>query len=315
MPSPYQSGLLVGFVAGAAVMAAGVLVLRPAPAESRPPAPVLAPAAPDPQLQEENQRLSKRLEELERARSTPPAAASPAAAPKPEKPAAASVVDLFGKLVESGLAGFRSPKFAETLEAVKREGTPAIGTLSEILKKSTSATERFYAAALLEGAGDASAIPALATALQSDKDDLVRRMASHAIALLGTPAAESPLKRASTEDSDWGVRVNSAYGLAKMNNEAGLQLLRESYESPETPPEYRLAVLSGLADVAAPSTAPLFRKILSDTKDVSYLLASIAALEKMKDAESLPALQQLSTTSTSDIIKQAATRAVDAIRK
>lgn len=317
MNSSFQNGLLVGAVAGAAAMGIGVLLLLPPsrPAELRPPPAASAPTDLETQLREENRKLARQVQDLEKA--APRAPSAPAADPKPPAaPASKSPIgDLFSKLAESGLAGLRGPKFGELLEAVKKEGKPAIDFLADVLKTSTSATERFYAGALLEGAGDAAAIPGLAHALQHDKDDLVRRMASHAIAVLGTPAAEAPLRLASGEDPDWGVRVNSAYGLAKQKHDDGLKMLRDAYESPDTPAEYRLAVLGGLADVAAPSTAPLFRKILTDTKDVSYLLASIGALEKMKDAEAIPALQQLSTNSTSDIVKQAASRAVDAIRK
>jgi len=315
--STFRSGLFAGIVAGAAATGLAFLLSRPAP----PPVPGRPPAAGSPssereaRLEEENKALTKRIEALEK-----PAPASAPAAPAEEKPtadaaAAPKLGELFGKLTEAGLAGFRSPKFGEMLEAVKKAGKPAMDFLSNVLKTSTSATERFFAGALMEGAGDASAIPALADALKNDKDDMVRRMVSHAIAVLGTPAAEVPLKAAATGDSDWGVRVNSAYGLAKLQNDEGLRMLREAYESADTPAEYRLPILGGLADVAAPSTAPLFRKILPDTKDVSYLLASIGALEKMKDTASLPALEQLAASASSDIVKQAAAKAVDAIRK
>jgi HEAT repeat protein len=313
--SPFRSGLLQGFVAGAALSALAFLLFRssPAPAEPRPAPPVPPPADRTRDLEEENRSLRRQVEALEKPRTPAPAA-------KEEKPKAdsappAEVGDLFAKLAESGLAGFRSPKFAETLEAVKKGGKASIDYLTNVLKASTSATERFYAAALLEGAGDPGALPGLAAALKGDGDDMVRRMASHAIAILGTPDALSPLREAATGDSDWGVRVNSAYGMAKLQNEEGLRMLQEAYESSKTPAEYRLAVLGGLADVAAPSTAPLFRKILTDTQDASYLLASIVALEKMKDTESLPALQQLAASAPSQIVKQAATRAIDAIKK
>jgi HEAT repeat protein len=171
------------------------------------------------------------------------------------------------------------------------------------------------AAALLEGAGDPAAVESLAHVLKGDGDEMVRRMASHALAVLGAPAAEAPLRAATTEDADWGVRVNSAYGLAKLGKDDGLRILRESYESADTPAEYRLAILGGLADVAAPSTAPLFRRILADTKDASYLLVSIGALAKMKDTESIPSLEKVAGSTQPDMVKQAATRAIDTIRK
>ena len=237
--------------------------------------------------------------------------AKPAAVEKP----ALELRDLFAKLSEAGLGAFRSPKFAETLETVKSSGKPAMEFLMNILRTSSSATERFMAAALMEGAGDPTAVESLAFALKADKDDMVRRMASHALAVLGAPAAEAPLRAATVDDTDWGVRVNSAYGLAKLQKEDGLRILRDAYESSETPAEYRLAILGGLADVAAPSTAPLFRRILSDTKDASYLLMSIGALEKMKDVESINALQQVVNSTQPEMVKQAATRAIESIRK
>jgi HEAT repeat protein len=266
-------------------------------------------------LEEENHQLSLRIQELEKVRPSPP---PPRA--KEEKSgslltAPAELVELLEKLSELGLAGFRSPQFGQTLEAVKKGGKPAVDYLSKVLQTSSSATDRFYAAALLEGAGDSGGLPGLVVALKNDSDEMVRRMASHAIAVLGVPDGAGPLREAASGDPDWGVRVNSAYGLAKLQNEDGLRMLQDAYESPQTPADYRLTVLGGLADVAAPSTAPLFRKILTDTQDVSYLLASIGALEKMKDAGALPALEQLQGSSSSPLVKQAAAKAIDAIRK
>jgi hypothetical protein len=305
--------MIAGAVLGVAAAAAVFLLQGPRPSASLPPpAPILAPADSPAVLRAEIQRLASKVDELERARL---AAAPPAPAPTPEKPASPELAERFDKLVAGGLAGLRGPEFGEAKDAVKAGGKSAIEFLSTRLRTSSSATERFLAGALLEAAGDADAVPALASVLKTEKDDMVRRMASHAIAVLGSPAAEGPLREASAGDADWGVRVNSAYGLAKLGQDDGLRILREAYESPSTPAEYRLPVLGGLADVAAPSTAPLFRKILSDTKDVSYLLMSIGALEKMKDTSSLPALQQISTSSLPDMVKQAAAKAVESIRK
>ena len=312
MAGTFQGGMIAGAVLGVAATAAVFLLQGTRPAASLPPpAPMLAPADNPDLLRAEIRRLTSKVDELERAPASP--------APAPEKPAATpaspELAERFDKLVAGGLAGLRGPEFGEAKDAVKAGGKSAIEFLSTRLRTSTSATERFLAGALLEAAGDAEAVPALASVLKTEKDDMVRRMVSHAIAVLGSAAAEGPLREAATGDADWGVRVNSAYGLAKLGQDDGLRILREAYESTSTPAEYRLPVLGGLADVAAPSTAPLFRKILSDTKDVSYLLMSIGALEKMKDTEALPALQQISTSSLPDMVKQAAAKAVESIRK
>jgi HEAT repeat protein len=194
-------------------------------------------------------------------------------------------------------------------------GKPAVEFLIDALRNSKSSTDRFIAAALLGAAGDPSAVDALAFALKGDSDKVVRRMASQALAMMGAPDAEGPLRGATTGDADWGVRANCAYGLAKLGKEDGLRILKEFYESPDTPSEYRLGILGGLADVAAPSTAPLFRKILSDTKDEAYQLISITALEKMKDVESIPALQRVVESTQPEMVKQAASKAIETIRK
>jgi HEAT repeat protein len=309
--------MLAGFVGGAFLMAVATFLLRPRELPAAPAQVNVLTALSQTQIRlaEENRRLQGQIAILEQSKSAPPVTPKKDETAPAPKPAGPELKDLFAKLAELGLGAFQSPQFGKTLEEVKAAGKPAIEFLANVLRTSASATERFMAAALLEGAGDPAAIDSLALALKGDKDDIVRRMASHALAVMGAPAAEAPLRSATVDDTDWGVRVNSAYGLAKLQKEDGLRLLRDSYESTETPPEYRLPILGGLADVAAPSTAPLFRRILADTKDATYLLMSIGALQKMKDTESIPALQQIANSTQPDMVKQAAAKAIDAIRK
>ena len=314
MNPSFRGGLLFGFIVGAAGMALVFLLLRPRPVPSAPP-PTPVEVNITASLREENRRLQQKMAEMEKSKPVAPEVVKKEAKPAAVEKPVPEIRELFAKLSEAGLGAFRSPKFAETLETVKSSGKPAMEFLMNILRTSSSATERFMAAALMEGAGDPTAVESLAFALKADKDDMVRRMASHGLAVIGAPAAEAPLRAATVDDTDWGVRVNSAYGLAKLQKEDGLRILRDAYESSETPAEYRLAILGGLADVAAPSTAPLFRRILSDTKDASYLLMSIGALEKMKDVESINALQQVVNSTQPEMVKQAATRAIESIRK
>ena len=319
MNPSFRNGLLSGLMAGIVATAVAAVLMRPNPEPA--PAPSASPATAalldaSAALKEENRVLKERIAELEK----PKAAAAATPEKKDEKPAADApaapeIKDLFAKLAEQGLAAFSSPKMKELIDAVKAAGKPALDFLANVLRTSKSATERFMAAAVMEGVGDPAAVDALAFALKGDGDDMVRRMASHALAVLKAPAGEAPLRAATTDDTDWGVRVNSAYGLAKLGKDDGLQILQKAYESAETPAEYRLAILGGLADVAAPSTAPLFRRILADTKDASYLLVSISALEKMKDAESIPALERVAGSTQPDMVKQAAVKAIDSIRK
>jgi HEAT repeat protein len=320
MNASFRAGVMAGFILGAALMAGAALLLRPRDPVESPTAVAVATRtlAPHP-LEEENRRLSARIAELEKAQTqaaaVPKKEEKPAAEPPPGAKVSTDYKDLFAKLKELGLAAFGSPKYKEATDAVKAAGKPGVEFLVDALRNSKSSTDRFIAAALLEGVADPSSVDALAFALQGDSDKVVRRMASHALAVMGAPEGETPLRAATTGDDDWGVRANSAYGLAKLGKEDGVRILKEFYESSETPSEYRFGILGGLADVAAPSTAPLFRKILSDTKDEAYQLISIAALEKMKDVESLPSLQRVVESTQPEMVKQAASKAIDTIRK
>jgi len=303
-----------GFVAGA-VLSALVFALLSRRSEAPPPPPAPGSAQPPSAVaKEENDRLREKIQELE-AQKKASDARTPAA--KPATPAAPEIKleARFGALVEKGFAGMAGPGMRELLDAVKASGAPALAFLASRLREGSTSQERFLAAAALEGAGDPAALPALAEALRKDSDELVRRMASHAIAVMGAEGGETPLRSAMTGDKDWGVRVNSAYGLAKLGRDDGLRMLEDSYAASGTPPEYRLAILGGLADVAAPSTAPLFRRILSDTTDAAYLLTAVGALGKMKDAASRADLERLAATEgVPESVREAARKVVESLR-
>src|SRR5262249_48014977 len=204
----FRGGLVAGFIAGAFLAAVVVLLVRhPTEAPAPPSAPASATAAlldAAAALKEENRVLKEKVAELEKSKAA--AGAPPKQEPKPEaeKSKRPEVKELFANLAELGISAFNSPKFKETLDAVKEAGKPGIEFLANVLRTSKSATERFMAAALMEGAGDAAAVESLALVLKNDGDDMVRRMASHALAVLGAPAGEAPLRAATTEDADWG---------------------------------------------------------------------------------------------------------------
>jgi len=317
--------LLVGFGLGAAITSAIFLSNRPAPiaparevASTAAPsgkAPSIKPAAPEPARTIQAgaaEPVTSPAPSSAKVESAPaPAATAP---PAPEKPAF-DFKTAFVEVARKGIAAYRSKEMQELTDRIKASGTNGVRTVIEQLQDSTSTQDRFLLVALLESLGDPAALPALDTILKNDSDLLVRRMAAHAAALIGSDAAMDVLRPAMANDQDWGVRVNSAYGLAKLKQQDGLDTLQQFYTSPDTPAEYRLAILGGLADVAAPTTGPLFRQILADTTDPGYVLIAIGALEKMKDAQALPTLQRIAASAKSETIRQAAQRAIDSISK
>jgi HEAT repeat protein len=276
--------------------------------------PVADPAPPD--QESEVLRLRQRVAELEAAEATRATQPSPRDPEAPKQETPLKLADRLTALAPKGLNAFADPDFRALMADIKKAGSKAIAELAAILLKSESAQERFLAAALLEGAGDPAAIPSLGEALQKDADDLVRRMASHALAMIGTEPALPALRSAMAGDADWGVRVNSSYGLAKQGQADGLKVLEEYSTSSKTPPEYKLAVLAGLGDVAAPSSAPIFRRFLTSTTDMTYLIISISALEKMKDAGSIPDLQRVAANAALPAnVREAAKKAAEVISK
>ena len=298
-------GLTLGLCLGVAVTA---LIFK----ANRPAAPASPPVATSKTIEPEPNRETP---ETAAEPATPTPAPTNVESAPPTAPPAFDFKTSFATLAKKGLAAYGSKEMVELADNVKASGQDGLRLVTEQLQNSTSSQERFLAAALLEKIGDPSALSALEAALKNDPDLLVRRMASHAAALIGTDAVVDFLRPAMLNDEDWGVRVNSAYGLAKLKQQDGLDTLQRYYSSPDTPAEYRLAILAGLADVAAPSTGPLFRQILSDTTDVGYVLIAIGALEKMKDSEALPDLQRIAISAKSETVRQAAQRAVDGLTK
>jgi hypothetical protein len=299
-------GLAVGICLGVLITAVIFKANRP-PAPANTPVAMAKPNAPE--------SVQETQEQAAAPETSSPAPSKVESAPPPAAQPAFDFKTSFAALSKRGLAAYASKEMQELADAVKASGTNGVRQVIDQLQNASSPQERFLAAALLEKTGDPSALSALGATLKNDPDLLVRRMASHAAAVIGTDAAAEVLRPAMTHDEDWGVRVNSAYGLAKLKQPDGLETLQQFYASAETPAEYRLAILGGLADVAAPSTGPLFRQVLADTTDAGYVLIAIGALEKMKDTQALPDLRRIAASAKSDMVRQAAQRAIDNISK
>ncbi len=296
------AGLLAGFILGSGLTAMVFLSRKPVaePAKLRIEPPIAEKKADLPAKDPEKKPESEPTKE--EPKTVPPAD------PEKKRP---DLKELLARLSKPDLKG---DEFMAIVAAVKAAGKEGLELVIEKLLKGASAQERVMAGALLEQLADPAALPALHQSLTQDKDLVVRRMAAHALAVIGTDGAEAGL-RDGMADKDWGVRVNSAYGLAKLGKPDGLDALTQAYASDKTPAEYRLAILGGLADVASPSSAPLFRKILTDTEDESYLLTAIHGLQKMKDTQSIAELQKIAQGAESEMVREAAQKAIEAIQK
>jgi HEAT repeat protein len=317
-------GLILGLVLGVVLTAVFFLMVRESPQEA--PEPPAAPA-PDEKLvgelaaaKEETGKLKARVAELEEELAAREKKEEEPPAPEEEAPEPVTPLEearsLFDSLSEKGFMAMQDPAFRRLADKAKAAGKEFLPHLVDVLSNGKNSGERFLAGMVLEIIGDREAVPALAQALAGDTDDLVRRMAAHAIAVMQAPEGKEHLRTAMGGDRDWGVRINSAYGLAKMGEADGLQYLQDTYTSADSPDLYRLGALSGLADVADPSTAPVFRQILAEKKEMSYQISAIMALRKMKDQESLPDLQRImGDPDAAESVRDAARDAIEEIQK
>lgn len=233
---------------------------------------------------------------------------TPEAPPTPESVAAG-----FEKLAELGLAAYGTEPLMDLVKQVKTLGKAGLDLMAERLAKDERAGARFLVAAILEALADPAAVPALEKALKEDADSLVRRMASHAMAVMHPPEALPGLEAAMRGDADWGVKVNAAYGLAKAGRSEGVQEMLKAYRDPNVDAGVKPAVLGGLADVADPSTAELFREVLHSHREIGFEFMAIKALEKMKDTASLQDLEWVINNSPSHSVKEAAKAAFNTI--
>ena len=314
-------GLLIGLAVGAI---AGALVARSRNPET--PKPVAPPPAPPTSIapkesatETEVATLRKRVAELEAGKATPKDE-TPETSKDPEPEGtpdeAADLATAFDDLVGHGLGGYKGSDFNKLVQRLLKDKPKALQLLADRLLNGATANERFFAAALMEEINDPAAIPALAQSLQNEREFLSRRMTSHALAMIGTEGGLAALRKAMAEDKDWGVRMNSAYGVAKQGQEDGQRALESYWTSPTSTGEEKLVALFVLADIAAPSSAPIFRKILSESSEATQLIQAIGALEKMKDAAAAADLVRIAGDSRyPSKVREAAKKAADSLAK
>jgi|SRR5688572_5034630 len=303
----------VGFLAGAVYVktkAQPVVHVAPRVETAAPPPAPPSPVAPtpDPEVAPLRARVAELEAKLAKAAETP-------AETKPAEPEPGDVVARFAALAPKGLKAFSDPEYGAILKELFKKKDKSIEFLAEQLLNSKSQDERFLAAAMLEALKDPAGIAALSESLGKDEAGLVRRMASHALAMIGTDASLPALRAAMSADKDWGVRVNSAYGVAKMGQPDGAKVLEEAYYSKEAA-GYQAIIFNALADAATSSSAPFFRKVLGESSEIGYLIGSIGALEKLKDSESLSLLTRIAGDAKYDpTVREAARRAADSLSK
>lgn len=182
----------------------------------------------------EIEQWKRRLEvEIAAAGAPDPAAGPPAERPligrePAEKPVGrAELADAFARLASGGFLAVQGPLGAEILEQVRALGAEGVEFLIAELG-SESEGRRFAAAAIAERLADPALIEPLEAAALEDEAFIVRRMASHALALMQNEAAgDSLVEILGAETRDAGVRLNAWYGLAQLGRPEAVERFGE----------------------------------------------------------------------------------------
>lgn len=258
-------------------------------------------------------RLSRELE-AEKSRllpvaGPPPSAASPAPvpgvapglstdrrlAPEPPDPLPAVAPEvarqMFRDLAAKAPGSFFDPDWEILRRGFRAWGAGGTTWLAELLARGPG-QDRWVAAVLLTGLARSrpESLPILVTALAGDGNPLVRRTISTSFASDLLCEAVRPALEKALDDADPGVRVNAAYGLARLGRRDVVSGLVRAAEDPGMSAVIRTSAFEALVDIADPSTAPMFRRRLREDEEPSMFLASCRALRKMRDRDSLPDL-------------------------
>jgi hypothetical protein len=201
--------------------------------------------------------------------------------PSADELRALAIAELEGQLAEG------SPRFKRlsgmALARIKHAG--AIATLSELLTTETSDLSRIDIAYGLALAGDASGREYLVGELDSRRRD-VRIDASRRLVQLGDDAGRKALHQM------LGVRTHrlgAASVLALLGDEKGLQVLRETFESPKSSDENRMRSAVGLGFAGDPLAREHLLEILGEGK---YVVDAAGALATLGDRAAVPALER-----------------------
>ena len=166
------------------------------------------------------------------------------------------------------------PEFKKLAEAMKAMGDEGLGLVLDGLK-SESSDERFLAAAIAETLRDPRTIKPLEDAALKEDDFIVRRMAAHALALMGNPdTGDSLVKLIDKETRDSGVRVNAWYGLAKLKRPEAGPLFDKvlAQASGDIPPDVFVAIAMQVGDTGL---NPSLRRAYDDERVSIATRASI----------------------------------------
>ena len=181
----------------------------------------------------------------------------------------------FEELEKQGFTSYYSPSLSTLVEKIRGMGERGVEFLLDQLG-AENGTTRFVAAAALEKLKDPSTIKDLERAALEDKDFLVRRMSSHALAFMEhADAGDALAKIVEKETRDGGVRLNAWYGLANLKRPEAAQTFENLLDEAggDIPADFVVDTALKVSDTAllAPLRAAYDRKSVSNPMKAKIL--------------------------------------------
>jgi len=136
----------------------------------------------------------------------------------------------------------------------------------------------------------------------SDKDAAVRAAAADALGCLHAPQATEPLL-ASLKDKDAAVRAAAAQSLGYLNATKALKSLHLLLTDDDG--SVRFSAAHALGKIKDPRSVEPLIKAIKDT-DEAVVISATYALGNIGDMRAVPAIEELSRTTSSDDVRQAA---------
>ncbi|MCR4317588.1 MAG: HEAT repeat domain-containing protein [Planctomycetes bacterium] len=185
----------------------------------------------------------------------------------------------FSDLAKNEIGAYGTPEWRALVKKLETQDRTVVVPVLAGKLANGSVFERFAAAAVMEGLGWEENIPHLSSALQRDQDPLVRRMSSHALAFTDSPNVVPALEQALANDAEEGVRVNSAFGLAKQEQQSGIDYIKALAIDENANPQMRLGAIQSMLIIPNEQFKPAVWHNLDNSKDMTVRVISMMALK------------------------------------
>ena len=224
---------------------------------------------------------------------------------------AGAIGDLLNS-VDPGLRARAASDLARLAGKFPKPPASAISALAGAMESDSAAPVRAAAAQALGSLGDPAALSELAEAAAGDDDPAVRAAAVEALAELDDPAALAHLAEAIAGDADPAVRAAAAGALADLDDPAALSEIAEAMAS-DSSASVRAAAAGALGSAGDPAALSTLAEATAADNDPMVRAAAVGALADLDDSAALPPLAEAASGDSDPAVRAAAVEALAAL--